>query len=176
MINTEFWFEPLQLPKNVFYLYFDQDGNITDLLNYKKDIGTCIEVSEDFVTEFRQSGKSIQSFRVKIGDDFKLEQRVIKNTSLFFQLIELNNESTVQVRINSSTLQFIKSHSFIVIPNDYVYTFYIVDKINYNFLKHVINIQCDQMLCGFDYEYAYDKNNESILVKKNAESYGIVYE
>ena len=66
----------IKLPEIKFYLYYDNNGNIIELLNYKKDSSNYVEVSEEFVTEFRESGKELYSYTLKIDDRPKVVKRL----------------------------------------------------------------------------------------------------
>jgi len=169
----------IELPSQTFYLYYDDKGSITDLTNYKKDIGNYVEVTEEFVKEFRSSSKSITSYTIKLGNEVNLEKKLIeRDLGSFIIISQVNRNPEVIITITEKFIKFelsnLEVHKKIKLFQ--TYTFYIVDSSNLNFIKEQIKISYEQLLMGYVYFYKFYKNKELIVTKKFFESYGIKYE
>lgn len=162
-----------------FYLYYDDEGNITDLINYKKDQGNYIEVSENFVKEFRSSSKSITSYTIKLGNKVKLEKKIIeRNLGSLLIIPEVSENTEVVIRIIDKFIKFGLSNADIykTVTLSQSYSFYIVDSYNLNFIKDQIKISYTQLVNGYSYLYKFNKEKELIVTKKYFDSYGLKYE
>jgi len=163
----------------VFYLYYDDNGNITDLVNYKKDTGNYIEVSEDFVIEFRSNSKSITSYNIKVGNNVKLEKKQVeRNLGVYLVIPELNETTEVEILVKDNYIKFRLSNVQVykTFNLNQMYNMYIVDSYNLNFVKETIKIMHEQLVEGYVYPYNFDKEKELIVTKKYFDSYGIKYE
>jgi len=169
----------VEFSKQMFYLYYDDKGNITDLVNYKKDTGNYVEVTEEFVKEFRSSSKSITSYIIKLGNEIKLEKKLIDRTLGSLLIVsELNENSEVIITVTNKTIKFGVSNPELYnkLNLSQTYIFYIVDSHNLNFIKEQIKISFRQLIAEYVHLHKFNKNKELIVTKKYFDSYGIKYE
>jgi len=169
----------VEFPIHKFYLYYDEEGNITDLLNYKKDMGNYVEVTEEFVTEFRSSSKSITSYTIKVGNNVKLEKKQVeRNLGSYLIISETTELTEVVILVTNNNIKFSLSNVEVhrTFSLNQSYNMYIVDSYNLNFVKATIKIMHDQLVAGYVYPYNLDKEKELIVTKKYFDSYGIKYE
>lgn len=169
----------IEFPSQSFYLYYDDEGNITDLVNYKKDSGKYIEVTEDFVKEFRAGSKSITSYVIKLGNKVKLEKKLIeKSLGSFLIINEFKGNPEIIITITSKTIKFGFSNPEVYknMSLSQIYTFYIVENCNLNFIKAKVKISYEQLVVGYTHLHKFNKNEELIVTKKYFDSYGIKYE
>jgi hypothetical protein len=169
----------IKLPEIKFYLYYDNNGNIIELLNYKKDSSNYIEVSEQFVTEFRESGKELHSYSLKIDDSPKVVKR-LENIQIghLFKILTTDDSADFLICINNSRILFkIKNFDFYSnLAENFKHFFFIVDKNNLQFLKKTVTINHKDLEQGYEVDHSFDFNKEVLLTRKYFESYGLVYE
>lgn len=174
----------ITLPKvefvpSAFYIYYNDEGNITDILNYKKKEGKYVEVSEDFINEFRSSNKDINFYTLKIDNTIKLEKKpnLIRFDSMSI-VNDANSNAECLILVSKNNLNFKLLYPEVnkKINNDKQYKFYIVDSRNLNFLKDTIYLTNDQIIAGYNYAYCFDREKEIIVTKRYFDSYGIIYE
>lgn len=178
-MQQEILLEPIELLKTNFYLYYDKEGHITDLLNYKKEGQDYIEVTEDFVTEFRESNKELTNFKVEIGSNFKIS-RIVNEVQLG-SLIKVNktiNNPEILIKVTKTSLSFklLISELYNTMNLTDIFNFYIVKKDNMNFLVSIIAIKYSNLIKGHKIRYSFNNEEEVIVTIKYFNSYGIVYE
>jgi hypothetical protein len=169
----------IKLPEIKFYLYYDNNGNIIELLNYKKDSSNYVEVSEEFVTEFRESGKELHSYTLKIDDRPKVVKR-LENIQIgqLFKVLTTDPNADFLICIHNSRIIFkIKNFDFYSnLAENFKHFFFIVDKNNLHFLKRTVIINHKDLEQGYEVDHFFDFNKEILLTRKYFESYGLVYE
>jgi hypothetical protein len=169
----------IDFPKQSFYLYYDDEGNITDLVNYKKDIGNYVEVTEDFVKEFRSSSKSITSYTIKLGNNIKLEKKLVeRNLGSFLIIPETKELTELSILVTNKVIKFSFSNAEIhkKVSLSENYNFYIVSSHNLNFIKSTIKVSYNQLVKGYVHLHKFNKDKELIVTKKYFDSYGMQYE
>jgi len=169
----------LSLPEIKFYLYYDNDGNILELLDYKKDNGNYIEVSEQFVVEFRESGKEFHSYSLEIDDKPKIIKK-LENVQIgqLFKILTMNSLADFIISVTSTKMIF-KIREFDPYSNisdNFEHFFFIVDNNDLNFLKKTVIIKHKDLKQGYELDYNFILRDESILTKKYFESYGLSYD
>jgi hypothetical protein len=177
-MNNEIILEPIILPTQVFYLYYNNEGYITELLNYKKDTGNYIEVSDEFVVSFRESNKDLSNFKVEIDNSC----RIIRNDNLYnqrfyFIIYETDDITDLVILIGKKELLFtLSSNLGYNLQDSATFSFYIVSKINPNFLLVNIPIKYGDLKKGYRFKYKFDNQKEIITTVKYFNSYKIKYE
>lgn len=169
---------PIELPEQFFYLYYNDEGYITDLLNYKKENGNFIQVTEDFVIDFRASNKELTNFKVEIGNNFKITRIAPQNKkAVYYRILDENTISDIVITVYDKHLHFRLSPSA-VYSNDSkdIFHFYVISKSNMNFLFANIAVKYEDLLKGYDYKYIFHKDNELIVTAKYFDSYTINYD
>jgi len=177
-MNNNIELEKVEFSKQSYYLYYDDNGKITDLLNYKKEFGSYVELSEKFVVDFRSSGKSLESYTIKIGKNIRLERKTIERGIGTFYIVSERKDADVIISVSKKALKFklSKTLNHKIMNQDNVYKFYIVSTDNLNFLKEVIKIKHSQLIKGYKISYIFNKNNDVLITSKLFDSYGINYE
>lgn len=177
-MNNEIILEPIILPTQEFYLYYNDEGYITGLLNYKKDTGNYIEVSEDFVVNFRESNKDLSNFKVEIGNNYKISRIVSTHKQgVYYKIQDTGPIADLVIVIDKKGLLFTLQDSleYDLKDND-SFPFYIVSKTNPNFLLANISIKYSSLKKGYRFKYKLDLENEVITTIKHFNSYSINYE
>ena len=64
--ETELRIPVFKAPPNIFFVYYDDEGNITDITNEKKVSGNFLEKSYKDVVEFLDGKKQLSNFQIKI--------------------------------------------------------------------------------------------------------------
>jgi hypothetical protein len=170
---------PIEIPKTKFYLYYNSQGNLTGLYNYKKDNESYIEVDEGFYSNFIETGKELSNYKIELTSNSSyIKKNDTKKHGHLLIIDRLISDPDILITVKKKSLLFtIQPVAFINKMNTNTkVVFYIVDKNNLNYLKNTIVCSIEQIIQGFEYKYSFDKNNEYLVTRKTFEKYGIIYE
>lgn len=170
---------PLVLSPNNFYLYYNDEGDITALTNEKLEQGTYIQVSEKFVIDFVESKKEIKNFKIRVTDQVQLEHKntFVKNFYNYLVLYSMP-DAKCTVTITKKSLKF-KINNFEKtgkLNDKKIYMFSIVDQQNLNFLKSTVFFSLKELVKGVKFDYKFDVKSEIIVSSGEFESYGLIYD
>lgn len=179
--------QQVYVPNNTRFLYYNVDGFITSILNYKNESMPYLEVPFEKVKDFISGKKDYSRFKI---DYFQLPNisidvdNEVQSFHLYF--VPALTDSNVQLKIThtDSSWKFETSLDGKAIINqrnsDYVYKFYVTKNNDMNLLIRIIEISSSDLLNGtqisFESELEKNLSNVSIVVNKIFYSYGICNE
>jgi len=161
---------------NIWFVYYDERGNILAITNEKKPEGNFVEVSEDLVLDFLTGKKNYLNFTIKGQDVF--EERPITKVSHYKDLLVVGDDANAEFRIKvlDNQIHFVLKSE---IKDQYQHSgtlqFFIVDKHDHNFLLETMNVKMEELVSlGVILPFAYDMGKVDIITRSFFNSYGIV--
>ena len=162
-----------------FFVYYDDEGNITAITNEKRSSGKYLEADELEVADFLNGTKDFSRFKITSLTSGKKEIKLANDKfSLVYKDFYIVDNSTENEQVtiyhnSKNNLWNIKINGNLQLLN---FNFYICKKDNFNFLVREINVPAKR---SFSTSFLSDielKKDFTILVKRAYESYGIIYE
>lgn len=173
--ETELRIPVFKAPPNIFFVYYDDEGNITDITNEKKVSGNFLEKSYKDVVEFLDGKKQLSNFQIKILEG---KTKIFQKTKLklvYKDLIILPENSKAECVVQICS-QHIELKTDAKLDNDQrILKFFIVDTKNLNFLIKTINVSLHDLCLGKKVVFQFDVKKHRIVTKKFFSSYGIIY-
>lgn len=164
-------------PPNIFYVYYDDDGNLISITNEKKQVGNYVEKLFDDVKDFLNGDKQLTNFQIKIINGSTKISKKIESRPVYKDLIVIDDclSADLTVMINEGVLTF-KLHDNIVSNQDNRnFKFYIVDKQNLNFLLKTCTVSFNDLKVGKRVMFKFDRYRHRIVTKKVFDTYGIIH-
>lgn len=162
-----------------FFVYHDEEGNITSITNEKRPTGEFIEAEESEIADFLNGSKDFTKFKIQSLTSGTKQIKLASDTSALvykdFYIIK-NSDGQEQVTIVHNS----KNSCWEIKLNDTAqlldFNFYICKKENLNFLIREIKVPAKKMfLVSFEHDIENQVNEFIILTKKIHKSYGISY-
>jgi hypothetical protein len=162
-----------------FFVYYDDDGNITAITNEKRPSGNFLETDESEILDFLNGSKDFTKFKItSLSSGTKQIKLATESTSLIykdFYIVGKAND-TEQVLIFHDVFNSCWNISLDSQAKQVDFSLYICKKENLNFLIREIKVPARKnVLIPFDLDIEKNISNLMILVKKIHQSYGIKY-
>lgn len=162
-----------------FFVYHDDEGNITSITNEKRSTGEFIEADEAEIADFLNGSKDFTKFKIQnLTSGTKKIKLASETSELVYKDFYIINKSdgTEQVVIEHNSANFcwnIKLNDSAQLLN---FSFYICHKDNLNFLIKEIKVPAKKIFSlPFENKIEEQINDFVILTKRLHKSYGINY-
>lgn len=161
-----------------FFIYYDNDGNITSVTNEKKAEGAYLETDESEITDFLNGSKDFTKFKISsLSSGTKQIKLSTEPTNLvykdFFIVDKSNGKEQITITHN------LKTNSWNLVVNSeelFNFTFYICKNDNLNFLVRKIDIPAKKVFTvPFIDSLEYKVNEILVLANISYKSYGLIY-
>lgn len=167
--------EQLQI-SNVFYVYYDDTGNITAISNEKTRDTNIIQTTKNIVEDFLVGKKHFANFKVKLQEAKKeIVEKEFKIES-YVDLIKINpssNSCQFNLIIGNGKVKFISSSN---IEESIDIPFFIVEKGNFHKVIETIVINTSELTADCERSFNYDLNSVWVITRKYFKSYRIINE
>lgn len=162
-------------PPNIYFVYYDDEGNITDITNEKKGIGNYLEKSHNDVIEFLDGKKHISNFQIKILEGQSKIFQKSRSKSIYKDLFIIEENIKAECLVKIGPKHLVIKASTITDNDNRTLKFFIVDSKNLNFLIKTITVSFDDLNLGKKIAFNFDIKKHKIVTKKFFNSYGIIY-
>lgn len=162
-----------------FFVYHDEEGNITSITNEKRSTGEYIEAEESEIADFLNGSKDFTKFKIQsLTSGTKQIKLASDSSALVYKDFYIVNNSDGQEQV--SIIHNSKNLCWEIKLNDTAqmvdFNFYICRKENLNFLIREIKVPAKKIfLEPFEYNIEQKVDQLIILTKKIHKSYGISY-
>lgn len=162
-----------------FFVYYDEEGNITSITNEKRSSGDFIEAEENEISDFLNGSKDFTKFKIQSLGSGTKQIKLTTETSIsiykdFYEISKATGKEQVIIFHNS------KKSSWDIKLDDQAklveFSFYICKKDNLNFLFREIKVPAKK-ISSIPFIVDLEEHNEDfiVLTKKIHDSYGIDY-
>lgn len=162
-----------------FFVYYDDDGNITSITNEKKSSGEYIEADESEVQDFLNGSKDFTKFKISsLSSGTKQIKLASDNSILVYKDFYIVNKSKgdEQVIIECNTKDFCWNIKLNDKAQLLDFSFYVCKKDNLNFLIREVKVPAKQTFSiPFDSNLENKINELIVLTKQVHKSYGLNY-
>ena len=162
-----------------FFVYHDEEGNITSITNEKRSTGEYIEAEESEISDFLNGVKDFTKFKINSLSSGSKQIKLTHDSSAIvykdFYIVS-NSIENEQVIITHNN----KTKSWNIKLNDdaqlLTFSFYVCRKDNLNFLIREVTVPPKKTF-SIPFSYVVEQQSDELIVlaKRVHESYGINY-